>query len=101
MIVSKLFPELERLPTRKARRQAMYVAKTEVSMRWRFWAAILGIVALSVVLQFSLPRLGIPMTWRGPVRGLVVVVTVVSYSALVLSFNIRKNISSLVRCSGS
>ena len=86
MFASKLFPELERLPTEEARQRAIYIAKTEVSTRWRFWAAILGIVAVSVVVQILLPRLGIPVDWRGLVRGLVVAVTVVSCWTLVLSF---------------
>ena len=86
MILSKLFPELERLPTRKARRRAMSTAKSKLSMRWRYWVAILGIVAVSAVVQFSLPRLGIPMAWRGMLRWLIVAVTVVSCWALFLSF---------------
>lgn len=86
MILSKLFPELQRLPTRKARRRAMSVAMAAVSMRGLYWAAILGIVAVSVWVQFSLRRFGIPMAWRGWVGQGVVVVTVLSCWMLILSF---------------
>jgi Na+/melibiose symporter-like transporter len=88
--MSKLFPELERLPTKKARREAWSIAKRTVSTSWRYWAAIAGIVAPSAVLQFSLRRLGIPMAWRGPFRGLVVAITVILCWAILLAF--RKTI---------
>ena len=87
---SKLFPELERLPTKKARREALYAAQSTVSLSWRYWAAITGVVVASVVIQFSLPRLGIPMTWQGTVRGVVAVVTVIACWSLILAF--RKTI---------
>ena len=88
--ISKLFPELERLPTKKARREALYAAKSTVNLSWRYWAAITGVVVASAVIQFSLPRLAIPMTWRGTVRGVVAVVTVIACWSLILGF--RKTI---------
>ena len=86
MILWKQFPELQRLPTDEARRRAMSIAKAKVSMQWRYWAAIAGIVAVSAVIQFSFRRLGIPPAWRGMVRWLVVAVTVTSCLGLYLSF---------------
>jgi len=64
----------------------MSVAKAAVSMRGLYWATILGIVAVSVWVQFSLRRLGIPMAWRGWVRWLVVAITVLSGWMLFLNF---------------
>ena len=39
---SKLFPELDRLPNKKARREAWSVATGTVGTSWRYWAAIFG-----------------------------------------------------------
>ncbi len=89
-MISRLFPELERLPTKKARREAWSIATHTVGTSWRYWAAIAGVVAPSVVIQFSLRRLGIPMAWRGMARWLVVAVTVVASWAILLAF--RKTI---------
>ena len=84
-MVSKLFPELQRLPSKEAQREAWSVAKQTVSTSWLYWAAIAGVVAPSVVIQFSLRRLGIPMVWRGTERWLVVAVTVMACGAIVLA----------------
>ncbi len=89
-MISMLFPELQRLPTSEARRRAFAVAKREVGTRWGYWAAIAGIMAGSVCLQFSLPRLSIPGAWEGTMRWLVAVVTVMACGGLFLSF--RKTI---------
>ena len=85
-MISKLFPELDRLPNKKARREAWRLAKGTVGTSWRYWAAILGVVAPSVVIHFSLGRLGIPTAWRGMVRWLVVAVTVMACWAMILAF---------------
>ncbi len=85
---SRLFPELQRLPTKKARREAWSVAKATVGGSWRYWAAIAGVVAPSAWIQFSLRRL--PPDWRGTARWLVVAVTVMACWALLLAF--RKTI---------
>lgn len=86
MIISKLIPELERFPTNKARRRALSVAIGVLGTHWLYGVAVAGIVAASVVTQFSLPRLGIPMAWRGMVRWLVVAATVIAFWVLLLSF---------------
>lgn len=85
-MISKLFPELQRLPTKKARREAWSIATDTVGTSWRYWAAIAGVVAPSVVIQFSLRRLGIPTAWRGMVRWLVVAVTVIACWTILLAF---------------
>ena len=85
-MILKLFPELERLPTRKARREAWSIARRTIGARWQYWTVIAGVVALSVVIQFSLRRLGIPMAWRGMVRWLVVAVTVTACWTTLLAF---------------
>ena len=93
-MISQLFPELERLPTKKARREAWSIATRTVGTSWRYWTAIAGVVAPSVVIQFSLRRLGIPMAWRGVVRWLVVAVTVIACWAILLAF--RKTIRRIL-----
>ena len=85
-MISKLFSELERLPTKKARQEAWSITKQTVGTSWRYWAAIAGVVAPSVVIQFSLRRLGIPMAWRGSVRWLVVAAMLMACWAIVLAF---------------
>ncbi len=94
-MISKQFPELNRLPTKKARREAWSVAKRAVGTSWRYWAAIAGVVAPSAVIQFSLRRLGIPPAWRGIVRWLVVAITVMACWALFLAF--RQTIRRMLR----
>ena len=86
MIFSNQFPELERLPTKKARRRAMSIAMAELSMRCPYWVAIPGIAAVSLVIHFSVPRLGISMAWQVVVWGLIVAATVMSCWVLFLSF---------------
>ena len=86
MIVSRLFPELDRLPTEKARRKAFSTAMFEVTTRWRYWALVAGIVAVSVYTQFSVARLGVSMAWRGIVRWAIVAGTVLACWGLILSF---------------
>ncbi len=93
-MILKLFPELERLPTKKAQREAWSTATRTVGTSWRYWAAIAGIVAPSVVVQFSLRLLGIPMAWRGMLRWLVVAVTVMGCWAVLLAF--RKTIRRIL-----
>ena len=94
-MISKLFPELQRLPSKEAQREAWSIAKQTVGTSWRYWAAIAGVVAPSVVIQFSLRRLGIPMVWRGTVRWLVVAVTVLACWTIVLAF--KKTIQRILR----
>ncbi len=93
-IILTLFPELERLPTKKAQREAWSIATRTVGTSWRYWAAIAGVVAASVVIQFSHRRLGIPMAWRGMSRWLVVAVTVMACWAILLAF--RKTIRRIL-----
>ncbi len=64
----------------------MSIARSNVSKEWLYVAATFGIVAVSVTVQLTLPRLGVPMDWRGPERWLVVAVTVVSCWMLFFSF---------------
>ncbi len=64
----------------------MSIAKAKVSKQWLYWVAIPGIVAVSLVVTFSVPRFGIPMAWQVVVWGLVMVVTVMSGGVLFLSF---------------
>ena len=85
MIFSKVFPELERLPTGEARRKAAGRAIRAVTSHWLYWVAVAGIAGAEVVIQFKLPRL-IPMAWRGTVRWLVVALTLFACWALILSF---------------
>lgn len=85
-MISKFFPELQRLPTKEAQRKAWSSAKISVTSSWRYWAAIAGVVAPSAMIQFSFRRLGIPPAWRGTVRWLVVAVTVLACWAIVLAF---------------
>ncbi len=85
-MISKLFPELQRLPTKEARRKAWSVARETVGTSWRYWVVIVAVVVPSTVFQFSLRRLGIPMAWRGMVRWLVVAVTVMACWAILLAF---------------
>ncbi|MFQ5414108.1 MAG: hypothetical protein ACE5E6_06580 [Phycisphaerae bacterium] len=85
-MITKLFPELQRFPTKKAQREAWSIAKQTVGTSWRYWTAVAGIVAPSVVIQFSLRRLGIPLAWRGTVRWLVVAATVTACLAVLWAF---------------
>ncbi len=83
-MISKLYTEQDRIPNKKSRREAWSVAKGTVGRSLGYWAAILGVVAPSVVIQFSLRR--IPTAWRGMVRWLVVAVTVIACWAIILAF---------------
>lgn len=97
-MISKQFPELDRLPTANARREALAFAIRDVAMRGRYWLAVAGIVTVSVYVHFSLRRFGVPPDWRESVRWSAVVVTILAVWSSVLLFKrtIRRTIWRLL-----
>ena len=90
MLLSKMFPELDRLPTRDARRAAVARAKREVGKQWLYWMAAVGIIAADVCIVLSLPALGVPIASSGTVRGLLMAASMLGLWLLGWSF--RKTI---------
>ncbi len=86
MLMSRLFPELNRFPTRKVRRDALKRAIRGVSQCGWYWLAVAGVVAVSVYVQFSLRRFGLSPDGRTAMRWGVVAVTIGTCSGLSLSF---------------
>ncbi len=66
-----LFPELTRFPTRAARKHAWKRAEKAILRRPLWWVLMIAALTAFGIIAFSLATLGIPLEWRGRVRGIM------------------------------
>ncbi|MHC4219547.1 MAG: hypothetical protein ACYSU7_13975 [Planctomycetota bacterium] len=95
MLRNRLFPELTRFPKGRDRWSAWQRAQAEV--HGHVWFILCAAAALGLYgwVVFSLPSLGVPMAWRGLVRGGLMFVLVVA--ALIGTWAFRKKIRRSLR----
>ncbi len=90
-----LFPELTRFPTRVARKHAWRRAEYAILRQPLSWVLSIAILAAFGIIVFSLPTLGIPLEWRGRVRGIMLLLLVLSPAAIPFFF--RRTIQRSLR----
>lgn len=94
-MLARWFPELGRIEDGALRHKALSAAIAKVTMCGRYWAAIAGIVVVSVWLQFAVRRMGVSPGWRTALGWVIVVATVLACWFLILAF--RKTIRRSIR----
>ncbi len=92
---ASLFPDLRRFVDRSERRGAWRRATNETTRRPSYLLTAVALIALGGTVVFSLPRLGIPMSQRGTIRGLSMIVMMAAMFGLIWLF--RRSIQRSLR----
>ena len=77
-----LFPDLARFDSKRQQRYAWAVAELAVVRRPAFWIWLTSILIVEIGISFSLPIWGVPMSMRGGLRGVLMLLAGLAYIAL-------------------
>ena len=85
-VSTMLFPELTRFPSRGARKDAWGRAEKATLRQPLLWVLVIATIAAYGIIVFSLPTLGIPVEWRGRVRGIMLLLGCLFFAAIPFFF---------------